>query len=93
MRCPDGRHVHPQVGVLPHENACGSRVVEVDVREEKMANVSELEATIGEPCLQRGNARRRPAVEERGSVVGVEQVARDDSGRTVVQVDRRRRHG
>ena len=92
MRCADGRDVHLQAGMLSHENAGSARVVEMDVREEKMANVSELEATFGEPCLQRGNARRRTAVEERGSVVGVEQVARDDSGRTVVQVDRRRRH-
>jgi hypothetical protein len=57
-----------------------------------MSHVLQLDASLAEPGAERGDARRRPAVEERGAVVGVEQVARDDSARTVVQVDRRRRH-
>ena len=92
MRCADGRDVHLQAGMLAHENAGSARVVEMDVGEEEMAYVVKLHVPLGEPCFERGNACRRTAVEERGSVVGVEQVARDDSGRTVVQVDRRRRH-
>ena len=40
------------------------------------------------PCLQRRNAARRPAVEERRPVLRLQQVAGDDPRRLVVEVDR-----
>ena len=89
VRCADLRDVHLQRRVLAHERAGGAGVVEVDVREEQMADVAELEAALREPGLQRRDARRRPAVVEREAVVGLDDVAADVAGEALVeQVDR-----
>ena len=89
MRRADLRDVHLQRRVLAHERAGGAGVVEVDVREEQMADVAELEVALREPGLQRRNARRRPAVVEREAVVGLDDVAADVAGQPLVeQVDR-----
>jgi hypothetical protein len=80
--------VNLQSGVLPDEDARGSRVVEVDVAEEQVANVLESQAVVREPLLEVRDARSGAAVEERGTVRGVEQVARDDPlGTPVVEID------
>ena len=76
--------------MLADEHARGSRVVEVDVGEEKVPDVREGEPALRETRLQVLNARRRAAVEERGPVLGLEQVAADDPRVLVVEVDRLR---
>ena len=75
VRRPDLGHVDAQPGVLAHEAAGGARMVEVDVREQQVADVGELEPALGQSRLQGRNAGRRPAVVEREPVVGLEQVA------------------
>ena len=74
--------------MLAHEHAGRARVVEMDVAEQQMAHVGELHAVLLEAALQRGDRRRRAAVEERRAVVGVEQVAPDRAlAARVVKVD------
>jgi hypothetical protein len=80
--------------VLAHEDARRARVVEMDVAEQQVADVGEREPAVGEAGLERVDRRRGAAVEDRGPVVGVEEVARDDPlAAEMVQVDglRRRR--
>ena len=74
MRRADLGDVHLQAGVLAHEHARGAGVVEVDVREQQVADVGELEAALGEPCLQLGHAGRGAAVQSARPVLGLEQV-------------------
>ena len=69
--------MHLQRRVLADERAGGPGVVEVDVGEEEMADLAELEPSLGEARLQRRHARRRAAVEERRAVVGLDDVAAD----------------
>jgi hypothetical protein len=60
----------------------------MDVTEEEMTHVREGEATLGEGSLERGDSGRRAAVEERGPVVRLEQVAADDLlGAEMVKID------
>ena len=77
VRRADLGDVHLQPGVLADEHAGCARMVEMDVREQQVAHVGELEAALGEPRLQLGHARRRPAILQRGPVVGVEEVGAD----------------
>jgi hypothetical protein len=80
--------VHEKRRVALDERPCGSRVVEVDVAEQQVAEVGEREATLGEPALERGDAGRGPAVEERRAVRRLEQIAADDAIRAcVLEVD------
>ena len=93
MRRADRRDVHLQRRVLADEDARRAGMVEVDVAEQQMADVGERKPAVGKPGLQRVDRRRGAAVEERGPVVGVEEVARDDPlAAEVVEVDRLRRH-
>ena len=93
VRRSDLRHVHLEAGVLAHERARGARVVEVDVREQQVADVGQGETVRGQPVLQPRDADRRPAVEERRTVVRLEDVGADDLlGRLVVEVDRLELH-
>src|ERR671933_2265840 len=80
--------------MLAHEYARGARVVEVDVREEEMANVAEREPALLEPRLQRRDARGGAAVEQRRPVVRPQEVRADHTrGAEVVEVERmERRH-
>jgi hypothetical protein len=48
--------------MLADQRAGGAGVVEVDVREQQVADVGELEPAVGESLLQRREAGRRPAV-------------------------------
>ena len=53
-----------------------------------MADVGQLEAALGETRLQRVDARGRPAVVDRRSIVGLDQVRADDALGLVMEVDR-----
>ena len=79
VRRADLGDVDAQPGVFAHERPGGAGVVEVDVREQQVADVGELEPALGEGRLQGRDAGRGPAVVEREPVVGLEQVARDDA--------------
>ena len=63
-----------QPGVLAHEHAGRARVVEVDVREEQVPEVAQLETALGQARLQLVDAGGGPAVEQRGPVVGLDEV-------------------
>jgi hypothetical protein len=80
--------------VLAYQRTGGARMVEVDVREQQVAEVVKLEPVLGEARLQRGDTARRAAVLECRPVGGLEQVAADDALMAAVEeVERlRRRH-
>ena len=63
--------------MLAHEHAGRAGMVEMDVAEQQVADVGQLQAARRERRLQRVDRHRGPAVEERGAVFGVEQVAGD----------------
>ena len=54
-----------------------ARVVEVDVREQQVPDVGQLEVELAQALLEARQRRRRPAVEERGAVVGLDEVDAD----------------
>jgi hypothetical protein len=88
VRHSDLGDVDLETRVLPDEDARGARMVEVDVAEEEVADVGERKPALGEALLERREIARRAAVEERGPVLGLEQVAADDAlGAEVVEVD------
>src|SRR5438552_3848819 len=92
-RSADPGDVHLQAGMLPDEDASRAGVVEVDVREQEVADVGEREAALAEPFLQPLDSGGRPAVEERRTVLRVEQIGPDYSGGSLVpEVDRLGRH-
>jgi hypothetical protein len=69
--------VHPYPWIATRDDAGCTRVVEVDVREHEMANVSERDAVAAEGSLQRVEAAARTAVDER-RLAGRQQIGRDD---------------
>src|SRR5919201_5002625 len=73
----DLRDVHLQPRVLAHEHAGRARVVEVDVREQQVAQVGELEAALPQAFFQPRHAGGGAAVEERRPIRRLEQVAPD----------------
>ena len=77
--------VHPQLRVLPHEQARGAGVVEVDVREEQVPQVSHREAALFEAGLQRAEGRRGPAVDEARAVRRLDDVGAQDALHSTVQ--------
>jgi pimeloyl-ACP methyl ester carboxylesterase len=72
LRDPDG-----QPGMAADERPGGARVVEVDVRQEQVADVLDPQVVLRQPGLERGQSRTRPAVEEGEPVVGVDDVDAD----------------
>jgi hypothetical protein len=80
--------MHLEPGMLADERAGGTGVIDVDVREEQVADVCQLEPALGEACLQRVDARRRPAVMDGRTVVGLDQERADDARVLVMEVDR-----
>src|SRR5690242_18445043 len=93
MRRADGRDVHLQLRVLAHEDAGGARMVEVDVREQQMTHVLQVEPTCAQARLQRNDAGRRAAVEQRRPVVRVQHVRPDHVlGAAVEEIERIRGH-
>src|SRR5690242_6841160 len=77
MGLADLGHPHRQARMLPDDRAGGARVVEMDVREEQMAQVGQLEAVRSESGAEGVEGRRRPAVEQRQAVLGVHEVHAD----------------
>src|SRR4051812_31702444 len=89
MRCADLRHVHLERRVLPYEYARCAGMVEMNVAQKQVADVREREPVAGEPALQGIDGRRRPAVEDRRAVVGIEHIRPDRALMSlVVEVDR-----
>jgi len=80
--------VDAEARVLPDERSGGTRMVEVDVREQQVPQVRELEPAVGQSGLQRSDGGGRPAVEERNAVVGLHEVHADDTLVQVEEVDR-----
>jgi hypothetical protein len=75
----DLAHIDPQARVPPHEGAGSARVVEMDMRQDEMADVLERHPVSCEAVFQRAKTARRAAVHERRLVAG-QQVRRDDPG-------------
>ena len=50
-------------------------MVEVDVGKEQVRDVPELEPARGKSRLERGDAGRWPAIEQREAVIGLDEVA------------------
>jgi hypothetical protein len=75
--------VHEELGVLAHEEPRGSRVVEVDVREDEVPEVPDLEPLGREAGAQRVQAARGPTVDERRLALR-EEVGADDALATEV---------
>jgi hypothetical protein len=88
VRGADLRDMDLQRRVLADEDARGAGVVEMDMAEQQMAQVGELDAALLEPSLERWDAARRPAVEEREPVVGLDEIGADYAlGASMVEVD------
>ena len=92
VRSADLGDVDLEPGMLAHEHACGSRVIEVNVREQEVTNVGQVEASLGEPRLEERDARARATVEEGRPVRSLEQVCADDVLVLEMDVDRVGRH-
>jgi hypothetical protein len=69
--------VDAQTRIAPNQRACGARVVEMDVREDEVAEILDSHFPARERGLERAQARGRPAVDERRLVVRP-QVGGDD---------------
>src|SRR3954465_7279934 len=81
--------MHAQARVLAREPARSPRMVEVDVREKEVPQILELDAARAEPGLQRVDARRRAAVEQSHSFVGLDEIGADDAlGAEVSKIER-----
>ena len=66
-----------------------SGMVEMDVGKQQVTNVAKPEPVGGKAVLERGYRRGRPAIEERRTVVGVDEVDADRvSCAAEVKVDR-----
>ena len=83
-----------QTRMAADERARGAGVVEVDVREQQMADVRELEPLRREAGVERADRRRRAAVEQPRPVFRLDDVHADDALEALVQqVDRCQSHG
>jgi hypothetical protein len=79
--------------MLADENARRACMVEMNVRKEEVAQVLKLEPTMVQGAVQAIEAGRRTAVEERGPVVGLDQVGANDALRPLmVEIERIRAH-
>jgi hypothetical protein len=77
-----------EIRVGADELTCRTCVVEVDVREKKVAHFADLEAVGTNSLVQCGEAARRPTIEERRPVIGIEEVGGDALGHTaMVEID------
>src|SRR5829696_8775580 len=92
MRRADRGDVHLDVRVLADDRSGRPRVVEVDVGEQQVPNVTELDALLAQTGHERGERRGGPAVEHRGTAVRLDEVRADHAlDALVVEVDRRDR--
>src|SRR5882724_9615764 len=79
--------------MLANEYSGGACVVEVDVREQEVANVLKLEPTLAQGRMQPVDAGRRAAVVERRAVLRLENGGADDAlGALIVEVEGIRAH-
>jgi hypothetical protein len=80
-----------EIRVSTDKRAGRSRMVEVDMRENQVAEILDGEPLLGEARLERCETGRRAAVDERG-LLALEQVRRDDPGAPeMLQVEQLRR--
>jgi hypothetical protein len=84
VRRTDRRHVHRQFWVLAYKHAGRPGVVKMDVRQQQVLDIREPKPAGPELDLKRFDARRRAAVDERPSVLGIEQVRADHTRPTEV---------
>jgi hypothetical protein len=70
VRRADLADVHPEAGVPANEGAGCARVVQVNVCQEEVAEVREREPLPGQALLERAEARRGAAVDQRRLVTG-----------------------
>src|SRR5439155_22327611 len=85
----DLRHVHLQVRMPPHEGPRRAGVIEMDVREQDVADIAERRSAFTQSALEVSEARSRAAVEEGGAVLRLQEVRADDAlDALMVQVDR-----
>jgi len=91
VRRSDLAHVHLKVRIPADEGAGGSCVVQVDVRQQEVADVLGHEPLLGEARFEPAETGGRPAVNER-RLVAREEVGRNDPrAPEVLQVDQNRR--
>ena len=80
--------------MLTDDRSGSAGVIEVDVREEEVANLAEPNFSFGEACPQCRQAGGGAAIGESRAVVRLEEIAADVSRRAEVEeVDRGQRHG
>jgi hypothetical protein len=80
-----------EIRVSTDERAGRSRMVQVDMRENQVAEILDGEPVLGEASLERCETGDRAAVDERG-LLALEQVRRDDPGAPeMLQVEQLRR--
>ena len=72
MGCTDRGDVDLESRMLADEHSGGPGVVEVDVRQEQVAEVGQLEPARTQLPLERADARRGAAVEQGRAVVGLQ---------------------
>ena len=77
MRRPHLAHVYSKLWIAAGDEAGRAGVVEVDVREDEVAELLERQAALPECSFERSEAAARPAVDQRRLVSGQE-VGRDD---------------
>jgi hypothetical protein len=85
MGCPDLGDVDDELRMLAHDRPGRARMVEVDVREEEVPQVTYLVAAGRQCSAQRREAARRSAVDERQPIVRVDEVRADATRVTTVQ--------
>ena len=91
VRRADLRDVYLQRGVLAYEDPGRAGMVEMNVGEEQVAKVLELEPALAQGRVQALEACRGAAVEERRSVLGLDEVGADDALRAlIVEIERSR---
>ena len=94
MRRADLGDVHLQRRMLPNDVTRRTGVVEVDVREQEVAQILQRDTVIEQSLLQPLEAGRGAAVEERRAVCGLYDVDRDHALRAQeLKVDRPVEHG
>src|SRR5262245_36656492 len=87
VRRTDLTDVHLEARVPADESTRRTGVIEMDVREDEVPDVTELEAVLREPPLESVDARGWPAVDESGGVAGQEKGPDRTRDAEVSQVD------
>jgi hypothetical protein len=80
--------VHAQRWIAAYEHPGGARVIEVDVREDEVAQVTSVKSVRPQTFLECVEARRRPAVDERGLFAGKEVRCDDPRSPQVEEIEK-----